>query len=45
VARFRIEHGAVAHIHYHFFSPDVLADVCGELGLPWRSNGYRYELD
>jgi RNA polymerase sigma-70 factor (ECF subfamily) len=32
----------IAKIRYHFFSPDVIADVCGELGLPWRSNGYRY---
>jgi Sigma-70 region 2 len=22
--------------------PEVLAEVCGELKVPWRSNGYRY---
>ncbi|MGH0032855.1 MAG: RNA polymerase sigma factor [Myxococcota bacterium] len=44
VVRFRVEDGRVAHILYHFFSPEVLADVSEELGLPWRSNGYRYVL-
>ena len=45
VVRFRIQDGAVAHILYHFFSPDVLADICAPLDLPWRSNGYRYMLE
>lgn len=44
LVRFRIEDGGVADIYYHFFSPEVLQDVCEELGLPWRSNGYRYVL-
>ncbi len=44
VVRFQIDDGAVAHILYHFFSPEVLADICTELDLPWRSNGYRYLL-
>jgi RNA polymerase sigma-70 factor, ECF subfamily len=26
----------------YFFSPDVIAEICGELGLPYRVNGYRY---
>ena len=34
----------VATVRYYFFSPDVVADVCEELGLPWRTNGYRYML-
>ena len=32
----------VVRILYHFFSPDVLGEVCSELGVPWRTNGYRY---
>jgi hypothetical protein len=40
--RVRTEGDRVVSIRYHFFSPDVLADVCGELRVPWRSNGYRY---
>ena len=42
ILRVGIEGDRVVSIRYHFFSPDVLADVCGELGVPWRSNGYRY---
>lgn len=42
VVRFETTEGRVARIRYHFFSPDVLAEVCGELGLPFRTNGYRY---
>ena len=26
----------------YFFTPDVIAEVCGELGVPFRTNGYRY---
>jgi RNA polymerase sigma-70 factor (ECF subfamily) len=42
VVRIDVEDERIARIRYHFFSPDVLADVCSELELPWRSNGYRY---
>ncbi|HEY4883290.1 MAG TPA: hypothetical protein VII08_06605 [Myxococcales bacterium] len=26
----------------YFFTPDVIAEICGELGVPFRTNGYRY---
>jgi RNA polymerase sigma-70 factor, ECF subfamily len=39
ILRVGTEGDRVVSIRYHFFSPDVLADVCGELGVPWRSNG------
>jgi RNA polymerase sigma-70 factor (ECF subfamily) len=42
VVRIETDDARIATIRYHFFNPDVLAEVCGELGLPWRSNGYRY---
>ncbi len=32
----------VAHLWNYFFDPDFIAEVCGELCLPWRSNGYRW---
>lgn len=34
--------GAIARVHNYFFSPDVIAEVAAELGLPYRTNGYRY---
>ena len=40
--RVGVEGDRIARIRYHFFSPDLLAEVCAELGLPWQSNGYRY---
>ena len=30
--------------HVHFFTPDFIADICGELGLPSRPNGHRWWL-
>ena len=42
VVRLGTDGDRVSGIRYHFFSPDVLAEVCRELGVPWRSNGYRY---
>ncbi len=34
----------VARIQNYFFNPDFLADVCAELGVPFRPNGYRFWL-
>jgi RNA polymerase sigma-70 factor (ECF subfamily) len=34
----------VAGIQNYFFNPDFLADVCTELGVPFRPNGYRFWL-
>lgn len=42
VVRIATDGDRVAAIRFYFFSPDVVGDVCGEIGLPWRSNGYRY---
>lgn len=35
----------VALVRNYFFTPDVIAEVCAELGLPHRVNGYRYWRD
>ncbi|HYJ09844.1 MAG TPA: RNA polymerase sigma factor [Polyangiaceae bacterium] len=32
----------IRHLRNYFFSPQVLDEVCSELGLPHRLNGYRY---
>lgn len=32
----------VAVLRNYFFTPDVIAEVCGDLGVPFRVNGYRY---
>lgn len=34
----------IAGIQNFFFNPDFLADVCTELGVPFRPNGYRFWL-
>jgi RNA polymerase sigma-70 factor (ECF subfamily) len=34
----------VARVRNYFFTPDFIGDVCGELGLPSRPNGYRWFL-
>ena len=34
----------VARLQNYFFNPDLIAEVCGELGLSMRSNGYRWWL-
>lgn len=42
ITRVELEGDRVAHLRNYFFNPDFIAEVCGELGLPWRSNGYRW---
>jgi RNA polymerase sigma-70 factor (ECF subfamily) len=32
----------IALVRNYFFTPDVIAEVSAELGLPYRVNGYRY---
>jgi RNA polymerase sigma-70 factor (ECF subfamily) len=34
----------VAQLHNYFFNPDLIAEVCAELGVPSRANGYRWFL-
>ena len=42
ITRVELDGNRVAHLRNYFFNPDFIAEVCGELGLPWRSNGYRW---
>lgn len=32
--------GLVSHLHNYFYTPEVIAEVCQELGVPFRVNGY-----
>jgi RNA polymerase sigma-70 factor (ECF subfamily) len=42
VARVEAADGGISLIRHYFFVPDVIAEVCRELGVPFRTNGYRY---
>lgn len=42
VTRLAPDGDRVAHLRNYFYNPDVLAEVCAELTVPWRSNGYRW---
>lgn len=42
VARVETENHSLARVRNYFFTPDVIAEVCRELDLPFRTNGYRY---
>jgi RNA polymerase sigma-70 factor (ECF subfamily) len=40
VTRVEPEGDRVARLRNYFFNPDFIAEVCAELGVPWRSNGH-----
>ena len=42
VARVEACDDRLARVQNYFFTPEVIADVCRELGVPFRTNGYRY---
>jgi RNA polymerase sigma-70 factor (ECF subfamily) len=44
LTRIEVDGDRVAQLRNYFFNPDLIAEVCGELGLPSRSNGYRWFL-
>lgn len=44
LTRVEVDGDRVAHLQNYFFNPDLVAEVCGELGLPFRSNGYHWYL-
>jgi len=45
LTRVRLEEGRVAQLSNYFFTPDLLAEVCGELGVPCRVNGHRFWIE
>ncbi|HTV20473.1 MAG TPA: RNA polymerase sigma factor [Polyangiaceae bacterium] len=42
VARASSDGDRLATLRHYFFAPDALGEVCRELGVPFRTNGYRY---
>jgi len=44
VTRLEISDGRISALRNYFFTPDFIEEVCRELGLPFRSNGYRWWL-
>jgi RNA polymerase sigma-70 factor (ECF subfamily) len=42
IVRFTVDAsvGAIVHLREYYYSPDSLAELCEELAVPWRSNGY-----
>jgi RNA polymerase sigma-70 factor, ECF subfamily len=44
LTRIEADGDRVASLRNYFFNPDLVAEVCGELGLPSRANGHRWCL-
>lgn len=40
--RMDVDGDSIRHVSNYFFTPDVIAEVCTELGVSYRVNGYRY---
>jgi RNA polymerase sigma-70 factor, ECF subfamily len=44
INRIESAEGRISRLRNYFFTPDFIAEVCGELNVPFRVNGYRYWL-
>lgn len=42
LTRIETDGDCISLLRNYFFTPDVIAEVCTELGVPFRVNGYRY---
>jgi RNA polymerase sigma-70 factor, ECF subfamily len=42
VMRVETDGDRISLIRNYFFTPDVIAEICSDLGVPYRLNGYRY---
>jgi RNA polymerase sigma-70 factor (ECF subfamily) len=42
VTRIEAAAGQVTRLRNYFFNPECIAEICGELGVPFRSNGFRH---
>jgi RNA polymerase sigma-70 factor (ECF subfamily) len=42
VTRLEADGERVAHLENYFYNPEFIAEVCSELGVPYRVNGYQY---
>ena len=44
ITRLEVSDGRISRLRNYFFTPDFIEEVCRELGVPFRSNGYRWWL-
>ncbi len=44
IDRLELEGDHIARLRNYWLTPDVLVEVCAELGVPFRSNGYLFPL-
>ena len=42
VTRLELDGDHVSALRNYFYNPEFIADVCGELGVPFKSNGHRW---
>ena len=42
ISRVEADGDRLTRVRNYFYTPDVLAEICAELQVPFRSNGYRY---
>ena len=42
ITRVEADGDRLTRVRNYFYTPDVLGEICAELQLPFRSNGYRY---
>ena len=42
LSRIQAEGDRLTRVRNYFYTPDVLAEICAELRIPFRSNGYRF---
>jgi RNA polymerase sigma-70 factor, ECF subfamily len=45
ITRVALSEGRIGLIRNYFFTPDCIEEICRELDLPFRSNGYRWWLE
>jgi RNA polymerase sigma-70 factor (ECF subfamily) len=44
IIRLEVDDDRVARLRNYFYTPEFISEVCGELGVPCRINGYRHCL-
>ncbi len=44
INRLESDGARIVRLQNYFFTPDFIAEVCAELAVPFRSNGYKYWL-
>jgi RNA polymerase sigma-70 factor (ECF subfamily) len=44
INRIEVDGDHAARLRNYFYSPELIAEVCGELNVPYRINGYRHCL-